>query len=75
MWLGFPRETSTVYINGENGVYAGVTKQSGANTVVVANAVYKKLAAIQTLFPEDVSMEIVENKTTDIWDVINELVK
>ena len=72
--FGFPAETATVYINGENGVYLGVTKQSGANSVAVADAVYEKLTEIDALLPEDVSLEIVEDDTTEIRDMINELV-
>ena len=72
--LGFPAETSTVYINGANGVYVGVTKQSGANSVAVADAVYAKLVEIEALLPADVGLEIVEDDTTEIRDMINELV-
>ena len=72
--LAYPDETSTVYINGENGVYVGVTKQSGANAVAVANAVYTKLAEIEALLPQDVRFEIVEDETTGIRDMISELV-
>jgi HAE1 family hydrophobic/amphiphilic exporter-1 len=71
---GFPDENSSVYINGENGVYLGITKQSGANSVAVADAVYRKLTEIQTLLPSDVSLEIVRDDTTQIRDMINELV-
>ncbi|MHB9291408.1 putative hydrophobic/amphiphilic exporter-1 (mainly G- bacteria), HAE1 family [Hollandina sp. SP2] len=72
--LGYPDESSTVYINGESGVYVGVTKQSGANSATVADKVYEKLEEIQSLLPQDVSLEITQDNTTQIRDMINELV-
>jgi HAE1 family hydrophobic/amphiphilic exporter-1 len=72
--LAYPNETSTAYINGENGVYVGVTKQSGANSAAVAEKIYIKLDEIQELLPADVSLEIVRDNTTQIRDMINELV-
>jgi HAE1 family hydrophobic/amphiphilic exporter-1 len=71
--LAYPDETSTAYINGENGVYVSVTKQSGANSVAVAEKVYTKLDEIQKLLPADVRLEIVRDNTTQIRDMINEL--
>jgi HAE1 family hydrophobic/amphiphilic exporter-1 len=72
--LGYPDETQTVYINGESGVYVGVTKQSGTNSAAVADRVYEKLAEIQKLLPRDVSLEITQDNTTQIRDMIDELV-
>jgi HAE1 family hydrophobic/amphiphilic exporter-1 len=39
--MGYEDETSTVYINGESGVYISIRKQSGTNTVQVAEKVYE----------------------------------
>ncbi|MDR2071546.1 MAG: efflux RND transporter permease subunit, partial [Treponema sp.] len=72
--LGYPDESSTVYINGESGVYVGVTKQSGTNSAAVADKVYEKLEEIQKLLPQDVSLEITQDDTTQIRDMISELV-
>jgi HAE1 family hydrophobic/amphiphilic exporter-1 len=72
--LTYPDETSTVYINGETGVYVGVTKQSGSNSVAVADRVYAKLDEIRALLPADISLEITQDDTTQIRDMINELV-
>ncbi|MDR1029838.1 MAG: efflux RND transporter permease subunit [Treponema sp.] len=72
--LSYPEETSTVYINGETGVYVGVTKQSGTNSAAVADRVYAKLDEIQALLPSDISLEITQDNTTQIRDMINELV-
>ncbi|MDR0455661.1 MAG: efflux RND transporter permease subunit [Treponema sp.] len=72
--LGYPKETSAAYINGESGIFVTVTKQSGTNSVAVADQVYKKLDDIKPLLPQDVSLKIVQDNTTQIRDMINELV-
>ena len=72
--LGFPDETSCAYINGQTGVFISITKQSGTNTVAVANNVYKKLKEIKPQLPQDVSLEIIQDQSTQIRDMVNELV-
>jgi HAE1 family hydrophobic/amphiphilic exporter-1 len=72
--LAYPDETSTVYINGETGVYVGVTKQSGTNSAAVADRVYAKLDEIRELLPADISLVVTQDNTTQIRDMINELV-
>jgi HAE1 family hydrophobic/amphiphilic exporter-1 len=72
--LAYPDETSTVFINGESGVYVGVTKQSGTNSAEVADRVYAKLDEIQRLLPADIRLEITQDNTTQIRDMIDELV-
>ena len=62
-------------INGQPGVYISVTKQSGKNSVTVANAVYKKLDEIQEILPGDMSMQIVWDTTDSIRDTINTLLE
>jgi HAE1 family hydrophobic/amphiphilic exporter-1 len=71
--LSYSDETSTAYINGESGVYVGVTKQSGTNSAAVAEKVYAKLDEIQEFLPADVSLDIVRDNTTQIRNMINEL--
>jgi HAE1 family hydrophobic/amphiphilic exporter-1 len=72
--LAYPDESSTVYINGETGVYVGVTKQSGSNSAAVADRVYEKLDEIAEMLPADIGLEITQDDTTQIRDMINELV-
>jgi HAE1 family hydrophobic/amphiphilic exporter-1 len=72
--FGFEDERSTVFINGETGVYVGVTKQSGANSAAVAEKVYTRLDEIRLTLPGDISLEITQDNTTMIRDMINELV-
>ena len=50
-FLGYEEATREAYINGEPGVYISITKQSDANTVSVANGVYKKIDQLKTLLP------------------------
>lgn len=71
--FGYADKSSDVYINGEPGLYVSITKQSGKNSVTVANAVYKKIAEIEQLLPEDVSMTIVSDDTTSIRDTLDTL--
>jgi HAE1 family hydrophobic/amphiphilic exporter-1 len=71
--FAYPDETSAVYINGEDGVYIGVTQQSGTNSVAVAEKVYAKLDEIQSLLPTGVRLDIVRDNTTQTRDMINEL--
>jgi HAE1 family hydrophobic/amphiphilic exporter-1 len=72
--LGYPKESSTVYINGETGVYVGVVKQSGTNSVAVADEVYAKLNEIQKTLPADINIAITSDETSQIRGMINELV-
>ena len=58
-----------VYINGEPGVYVSVTKQSGENSVTVANSVYAKMESLKDVLPSDIKMEIVRDDTDSILDV------
>ncbi len=72
--LGYADETSTVYINGESGVYLSIRKQSGTNSVQVANRVYDKMAEVQKTLPTGVAMEIVDDDTDQIRATINEII-
>ncbi|MDR3171262.1 MAG: efflux RND transporter permease subunit [Treponema sp.] len=72
--FGFEDENSTVFINGETGVYVSVTKQSGTNSAAVAEKVYTRLDEIKLALPSDISLEITQDNTTMIRDMINELV-
>lgn len=73
-FLGYKDKSSEVYINGVPGVYVSVTKQSGSNSVTVANAVYKKIEQVQSILPSDITLSIVRDDTTSIRDTLNTLV-
>jgi hydrophobic/amphiphilic exporter-1 (mainly G- bacteria), HAE1 family len=70
---GYEDPSSVVYINGEQGVYVSVTKQSGANSVSVADAMYKKIAEVQKTLPQGITLEIVSDDTTSIRDTLSTL--
>ena len=71
--MGYPRETSSAYINGQPGVFVEITQQTGANAVEVADRVYAQLEEIRLLLPPDVSLEIIQDTTIQIRGLIAEL--
>ncbi|MCL2600236.1 MAG: efflux RND transporter permease subunit [Treponema sp.] len=74
VYLGYPEETSAAFINGESGIFVTVTRQSGTNSVAVADGVYARLDEIARLLPMDVSMEIIQDTTIQIRNMMDELV-
>jgi HAE1 family hydrophobic/amphiphilic exporter-1 len=71
--MAYKDETSAAYINGEPGVYIAIMKQSGANTVTVADNIYRKLDSLgQTLSP-GIRLEIIQDSTLQIRAMIQEL--
>ncbi|MCR5724328.1 MAG: efflux RND transporter permease subunit [Treponema sp.] len=72
-FLGYSDASSIVSINGESGIYVSVTKQSGSNSVTVANEVYKKISELQNVLPTDVSLEIIRDDTVSIRDTLSTL--
>jgi HAE1 family hydrophobic/amphiphilic exporter-1 len=72
--LGFKEERSAVYVNGAPGVYLSIMKQSGANTVTVADAIYRRLDDLRSSLPYDVVLEITQDSTTQIRAMIAELI-
>ena len=74
-FLGYKDNTSDVYINGKPGVYIKLQKQSGSNTVNVANAVYKKISEIEKTLPEGVSLDIISDDSTSVRDTLHSLIK
>ena len=73
-FMGYKDSSSEVYINGEPGVYVSVTKQSGSNSVTVANNVYVKMSELEKTLPSDISMTILRDDTDSIRETINTLV-
>ncbi|MCR5495929.1 MAG: efflux RND transporter permease subunit [Treponema sp.] len=74
-FMGYADATSEVYINGEPGVYVSITKQSGSNSVTVANNVYEKMEQLENTLPSDISMTILRDDTDSIRETINTLVE
>ena len=73
--MGYKDQTSEVFINGKPGVYIKLQKQSGSNTVNVANAVYKKIAEVQKTLPEGVTLDIISDDSTSVRDTLASLIK
>lgn len=74
-YLGFEEVSSESYINGEKGVYVSITKQSGSNSVTVADNVYKKIEQLKESLPSDITMEIISDDTDSIRETINILLE
>ena len=60
---GYKDATSTVFINGQPGVYIIVQKQSGVNSLETADSVLAKLDQINTSLPQDMSVTMMYNTT------------
>ena len=73
--LGFAETSSESFIKGEKGVYVSITKQSDANTVTVANNVYKKIDQLKSVLPSDITMKIISDDTVSIRETINTLIE
>lgn len=74
-FFGYQDASSEVYINGEPGVYVSITKQSGENSVNVANGVYKKMESLKETLPSDIKLEIVRDDTDSIRDTLRTLLE
>ncbi|MCR4742863.1 MAG: efflux RND transporter permease subunit [Treponema sp.] len=70
-YMGFAEASNESYINGEKGVYVSITKQSGSNSVNVANSVYKKIDQLKGKLPSDITMEIISDDTESIRETID----
>lgn len=63
------------YTDGIQGAVIVVQKQSGANTVEIANKVRKALPSIQANLPSDVKLEVIIDSSDNINNTINSLVE
>ncbi|MDR1357543.1 MAG: efflux RND transporter permease subunit [Tannerellaceae bacterium] len=63
------------YNNGTRGGMIIIQKQSGANSVEIANKVYEKLPEIQASLPSDVKLGIIMDSSENIVNTINSLVE
>lgn len=71
--MGYKDEDSSVFLNGNPGVYVAIKKQSGGNTVKVASGVKAALPDIQRSLPPDVKLEVVSDDTTAITSTVETL--
>ncbi|MEN6462095.1 MAG: efflux RND transporter permease subunit [Syntrophomonas sp.] len=63
---GYEDRSSVSYWNSKECVGVDIVKQSGTNTVTVADSIKKKLNQIQTTLPSGVKIEIVDDNSSDI---------
>ncbi len=73
VYRGWVDQASFVEVNGESGVSLSVRKESGSNSVKVADAVYAKMEELGRLLPPGVSLEILSDDTTLIRSTIRDL--
>ncbi|MFV0484139.1 MAG: efflux RND transporter permease subunit [Bacteroidales bacterium] len=59
--------------DGKQGIRLMIMKQSGANTVAVANGVKKKMEEISTTLPKDIEFSTLMDSSEDIMSSINNL--
>jgi len=72
---GFEDPSSYARIDGKEGVYLAIQKQSGTNTVRVADAIFEKLDAASGLVPADISMKVTRDSSKQVRDTLNDLVE
>ena len=63
------------YADGVQGALIVVQKQSGANSVEIANEIHAALPAIQASLPADVKLDVIMNTSDNINNTINSLVE
>ncbi|MDD4848088.1 MAG: efflux RND transporter permease subunit [Bacteroidales bacterium] len=64
-----------VYNNGVRGAMIIIQKQTGANTVDIANKVFEKLPDIKKSLPSDVKIDIIADNSESINNTIDSLIE
>ena len=70
---GYRDVDTSIYINGEPGIFVTVQKQSGKNSVQVADRVLKRLDEIRASLPVGVEIGIANDTTTIIRNSLREV--
>ncbi|GHU92128.1 multidrug ABC transporter [Spirochaetia bacterium] len=73
--FGYQDASSEVYVNGQKGVFVAVMKQSGKNSVAIADEVYARMDKLKAVLPADVSLDVTMDDTTQTRAMINELIQ
>ena len=73
VYEGYRDETSTVYVNGQSAVMLDVQKQSGKNSVQVANVLRARIPRIVRELPQDIKITEISNTTDQIQNSINQV--
>ncbi len=72
---GFEERAQESYTNGNQGAVIVVQKQSGANTVDIANQVLAALPEIEQNLPPDIKLSVINDTSQNIKNTINGLVE
>ena len=70
---GYKDPASTVFINGEPGVYISIQKQSGVNSIQTADRVIASLEKINRNLPQDMTVSVINNTTDIIRGSLNQV--
>lgn len=70
---GVVEQTSMARVNGQPAVGLNIMKQSGGNTVRVADAINKQLERIRKELPADVRITVAKDNSTFIRDAVNDV--
>lgn len=70
VYMGYKDASDEVFINGQPGVYISIKKQSGANSVKVADALYEKIEEVKQSLPSDIELEIISDDSVEIRDTL-----
>ncbi len=70
---GTKEQRSISRLNGEPTVALDVLRQSGANTVVVIEAVKERLRELSTQLPADLKVEITRDQSSYIYEALHEI--
>lgn len=62
-----------VYNNGERGAMVIIQKQSGANSVEIAQKVFEELPTIKKALPSDIKIDVIANTSDSIVNTIDSL--
>ncbi|MFA5038828.1 MAG: efflux RND transporter permease subunit [Candidatus Omnitrophota bacterium] len=70
---GFKEQQTVVRINRNSGMLMQVLKQTGTNTVEVANRVKKRVAELEKTLPSDIKITTIFDTSEDIINSLNSL--
>ncbi len=70
---GVKEQTSLTRVNGKGAVGLSILKQSGSNTVRVAQAIQSQLATLQKEIPPDLKITVAQDNSTFIVEEVNDV--
>ena len=70
---GYRDQSQVVYINGEPGIYINIQKQSGTNSVEVADSVKERIDSINSRLPSGVKLAVLTDSTNMIRDALKQV--